>query len=149
MYSQGQYNVHSDCLSRLPLPDTVEETEPYEIVCALNEVDFDFVSCHDVKLHTDCDPDLVTLKQYIRTGFPERISNANLTKFKAYVPELTITEGCIMFRHRVFIPPSLRKQVLNVLHENHPGVVSMKALARSVIWYPGMDSDIESLVLNC
>ena len=149
VYSQGQYNVHSDCLSRLPLPDTVEETEPYEIVCALNEVDSDFVSCHDVKLHTDCDPDLVTLKQYIRTGFPERISNANLTKFKAYVPELTITKGCIMFRHRVFIPPSLRKQVLNVLHENHPGVVSMKALARSVIWYPGMDSDIESLVLNC
>ena len=25
----------------------------------------------------------------------------------------------------------------------------MKALARSLIWYPGLDSDITSLVLNC
>ena len=149
MYTRGQENVHSDCLSRLPLPETVTEAEPYEIVSTLQTVEKDFVTCTDIARHTDGDPDFVTLKQYIRTGCPDRINNSNLSKFKSVLPNLTITKGCIMFQNRVFIPPALRDRVLDLFHENHPGIVAMKAVSRSVIWYPGMDKDIHSLVSNC
>ena len=39
--------------------------------------------------------------------------------------------------------------MLNELHQDHPGISRMKAIARSHIWWPGVDSDIETLVKSC
>lgn len=47
------------------------------------------------------------------------------------------------------IPPSLRRQVLDELHQGHIGVVKMKTLARSHAWCPGIDRDIELLAKSC
>ena len=150
MYSRGRDNVNSDCLSRLPLPITVNESEPYEIVSTLSALDNEYISCSTIKEHTDRDPDLITLKNFIRNGFPDKIPNPSLSKFKSLIPNLSIVQGCIMYQqNRVFIPHTLRKSVIELFHENHPGVVGMKALARSLIWYPGMDSYINGLVLSC
>lgn len=148
-YSRGQENVHSDFLSRLPLPDSVTEAEPYEIICTLESLEKDYVTPSVIKTHTDSDPNLIILKQYIRTGCPDRFNNKTLSKFKSIIPDLTITKGCIMYQNRVFIPEALRTKVLNLFHENHPGIVAMKALTRSLIWYPGLDRDVTNLVQSC
>jgi hypothetical protein len=49
----------------------------------------------------------------------------------------------------VVIPSVLREKVLKELHEVHPGVSRMKALARSYVWWPNMDLEIEYLVKDC
>ena len=38
---------------------------------------------------------------------------------------------------------------MEVLHSTHPGVSRMKTLARSYVWWPSRDSDIEKRVKNC
>ena len=54
-----------------------------------------------------------------------------------------------MWGDRVIIPTSLRSVVLNELHEVHPGVVQMKSLARSFVWWSNVDHDIEQVVKGC
>ncbi|XP_056138833.1 uncharacterized protein K02A2.6-like [Lampris incognitus] len=63
--------------------------------------------------------------------------------------DLTIQQGCLMWGTRVVVPPKLRPRVLNELHTAHQGVVRMKSLARSYVWWPGMDSQIELQAKSC
>ena len=39
--------------------------------------------------------------------------------------------------------------MLEELHKTHPGVSKMKALARSYVWWPHMDKEIEEVVRTC
>ncbi|XP_058017270.1 uncharacterized protein K02A2.6-like [Ahaetulla prasina] len=57
--------------------------------------------------------------------------------------------GCLLWGDRVVIPEKLRKKVLDLLHEGHPGIVRMKGLARSYVWWPQMDSEIAERVGKC
>lgn len=148
-YSKGSDNVQSDCLSRLPLPDTVTEIEPFEIIFSIDSLDNMNVTSSDVALHTKMDKNLVELLSYIRSGFPNKLLNAELNVYKRFVNELTIMKGCIMLNNRVLIPASLRQQVLKQLHEGHPGICSMKSMARAILWYPGIDGDIINFVKQC
>ena len=148
-YSRGKDNVHSDCLSRLPLADTIAESEPYELVFTMSSLDNSPVTCEHVKHHTNLDVDLTELKQYIKYGFPAKITNNNLKPFRNLVSQLSLMKGCILFQNRVVIPQTLQQLVLNQMHEGHPGITAMKSQARSLIWYPNMDRDITELVKAC
>ena len=47
------------------------------------------------------------------------------------------------------IPPKLRPQVLELLHVGHFGMQRMKQLARSVVYWPHLNTDIEKLSRSC
>ncbi|XP_029141278.1 uncharacterized protein K02A2.6-like, partial [Protobothrops mucrosquamatus] len=55
----------------------------------------------------------------------------------------------LLWGSRVVIPALLRARILISLHEGHPGIVRMKALARSHLWWPRIDRAIESQVHGC
>ena len=57
--------------------------------------------------------------------------------------ELAVESSCLTWGNKVVIPFQLRENILIELHENHPGIVRMKALACSHVWWPNMDSEIE------
>lgn len=40
-------------------------------------------------------------------------------------------------------------RVLDSLHEGHVGTVKMKSLARSYVWWPGIDKQIEDITKTC
>ena len=59
---------------------------------------------------------------------------------------MSIFQGCILYNEKVLVPTALQQPVLRVIHEGHPGIVAMKSIARSLVWYPNIDNDIENLV---
>ena len=50
---------------------------------------------------------------------------------------------------RVVIPQKLRQRVLDELHEDHLGIVKMKALARNYDWWPKTDKELKELIKHC
>lgn len=53
--------------------------------------------------------------------------------------------GSFMFLYLV----NCAKIILDELHIGHLGVVKMKELARSFVWWPNIDQQIEHLVKEC
>ena len=56
---------------------------------------------------------------------------------------------CVLRGTRIVVPPPARESLLHDLHEGHPGMSRMKELARSFMWWPNIDADIEHQVQQC
>ena len=76
-------------------------------------------------------------------------SGSHLVPFKTRQDELSTQQGCILWGAQVIVPPSLQENVLQELHDTHLGISRMKALARSYVWWPNIDSHIERTVSSC
>ena len=64
----------------------------------------------------------------------------------AFLPELSLYEGCVLWGARVVLLSTLQEAILAELHEGHPG---MEGLARSYVWWPAINDDIETTVRLC
>ena len=67
-------------------------------------------------------------------GWPDQPdSDQELAPYVQRRLELGVEGGCLLWGCRVVVPPRGRKRALQMLHESHPGMVRMKALARSYV----------------
>ncbi|XP_031349038.1 uncharacterized protein K02A2.6-like isoform X3 [Photinus pyralis] len=79
----------------------------------------------------------------------ERGRNLGRYGYKAPEKNYTLSGGCLLFEHRVVIPPIFRQPILNDLHAAHVGIVKMKGIARSFVYWPGIDGEIEQVAKSC
>ena len=54
-----------------------------------------------------------------------------------------------MWDMKVIVPNKLQGRVLEELHTGHMGIVKMKSLARTHVWWPIIDKQIEEIVQKC
>ena len=135
-------------MSRLPLPMTWSpKCENVECYFLDTEVVTN-VTSQMIKKETQLDPVLSQVYNYVISGWPH-VVDPSLVPFKTRQDELSTRHGCLLWGARVIVPPSLQEKVLQELHDTHPGISRMKALARSYVWWPNMDSDIELTVSSC
>ena len=144
---------HADCLSRLPANGSPsesisEDTEAEKVLLAAHLDDIGSLSPQKLRLMTSRDPILSQVLHCIRTGWAKNPS-ADLQPYNSRQTELYEMDGVIMWGTRVIIPPKARDVILSELHACHFGAVKMKSVARSSVWWPGIDGEIERLSAGC
>ena len=146
-YRKSADNAEADCFSRLPLPDgTADEDENYVFQTVVDKLP---VQACEVAKSTRADPLFGKVYEFVSSGWSNQCSEPELQPFWSRREELSLEDGCLLWGRRVLIPPALQPQLIEELHDCHPGICRMKALARSFVWWPGIDIDLENVVRTC
>ena len=89
--------------------------------------------------------------RYVREGWPSKNTETNnkVNKFRKLSDSLSTCHGCLIDGSRVGIPQSLQSKVLDLLHLGHFGMERMKQLARTAVYWPGIDAAIEMASRRC
>jgi hypothetical protein len=150
VHRSGVTLLKADALSRLPLPQRPDAVPvPAEVVLAMDSLDVGPVTSEDVRTWTRRDPHLSLAVRCCMTAcWPEETPDW-LLPFRRREKELSVHDGCLLWGSRVVIPSVGRQRMLDNLHLGHPGASRMKALARSNIWWPNMDREIEEKSASC
>ncbi len=149
------------------LADALSRAFPLEIVHEQFEADIDserFVhlmstesyvtdrKLQAIRSEVSTDQTVILLQRQIQTGWPERKSLVP-TDIRAYHQdrhELTTEDGLLIYKaHNILIPPKLRRDTLNKLHQLHQGMAKTKRLARESIYWPGMNAEFDDVVSTC
>ena len=150
-YRNTHRHCNADGLSRLPISNTASddpEDEAIHIYYA-SQTDPLPVTAAQIRMQTSRDPTLASVLQFVKQGWPERCPSSELQVYFNRRNELTAHLDCLVWGNRTVIPPKLQPAVLDELHEGHPGIVRMKAIARSYVWWQGIDASLETRVKAC
>ncbi|XP_048479394.1 uncharacterized protein K02A2.6-like isoform X1 [Plutella xylostella] len=139
----------ADALSRLPVHDSIKIVESPEQSYLHFASDALLLDNNAIKKNTIRDPILSRVLSFIRDGWPTTVEIDQLKPYYNRRHELYDELGCVMWGHRVIIPQSCREVVMRELHETHMGIVKTKAIARSYVWWPGLDEEIEQRCRAC
>ncbi|PIO61805.1 reverse transcriptase, partial [Teladorsagia circumcincta] len=108
------------------------------------------VSTETIRTATKDDPVIKKIIDYTKSGkWPKIDRTSPFWHYYNRRDTLTTVEDCLLTASRIVIPRSLQHRVLHTLHKAHPGQTRMKMLARSYVYWPTLDNDIEQLVRNC
>ena len=103
------------------------------------------MSIQEIERESDVDAELSQLRKCIRTG---EWDNAP-SHYKVVRQELSTLGQLVLRGTRLLIPSRLRKQVLDLGHEGHQGVVKTKQRLRTKVWWPGIDRQVEEKCRTC
>ncbi len=91
------------------------------------------------------------LAQFIKAGFPSSRENVpeSLQQYWQYRDRLSCADSVILMDGRVLVPATLRHEVLRALDAAHQGTSRMSSRTRSIVFWPGITTDIETVRNRC
>lgn len=150
-HRSGRILGTADALSRLPQVGSNESTPvPGEWSMLVNFLDWAPVTSATIAAATRVDPILGRVAKACEMGWQSGFhADEQFLPFFRRKDELSLQDGCVLWGSRVVIPTKLRESMLKELHAGHAGASRMKELARSYLWWPKLDTDIEEECKSC
>ncbi|UYV67855.1 K02A2.6-like [Cordylochernes scorpioides] len=149
-YTNKDTMLCADAFSRLPLEEMNSREDNIDLVT--HDISFLNVTPLDhliIEEETNKDPVLNKLKEYLLEDPQLAKKDETMKPFLSKLENFSVLQGCIFVDSRAVIPSTCQDQMLKLLHQSHIGINRMKSLARSSVWWPKMDSQIEEFVKEC
>ena len=141
---------NADAMSHLPLKFKPMLTpQPPEFVLTLETLSQTLITCSQIQTWTRQDPALSSVLRYVQLGWPQECPREELKPFWSRRNELALVDDYVLWGSRIVVPKTGHAKLLNELHKGHPGISRMKALARTIMWWPGIDQDVKNTVNQC
>ena len=157
-YTPGRLMFLADTLSRAYLEnqDTAEGSEleeemeimVHELVADKPVSDQKLI---ELKAATAQDNTLQTLLHVVCEGWPQHrnLLPMEVRPFWHCKEEIHEAEGLLFRGEAIIIPEAMRRGIRVLLHEAHLGIEKTKTRARHLVYWPGINSDIEEMVSQC
>jgi len=154
VWKPGKQIPVADALSRYYLPEYGKKLmNDDEMVCqCITEIiPFSQPRQKQLREETAKDSVLVKLSDIIMNGWPENKHElpACIHPYWEYRDELTVYDGVVFRGDRVVIPQAMRPEMLRIIHEGHFGIVLCKRRARDVLFWPGINAQIQDMISKC
>ena len=96
------------------------------------------------------DSTVMTLVSYCSSGWPDKHRlKAEVKPYWEHRGKLTVNRGLLLFGDRIIIPKQLQAHTLEKIHQGHQGIERCRLRALSAVWWPGLTTDIETMVKQC
>lgn len=91
------------------------------------------------------------LYKMVMNGWPKdkNAVHKDIQPYWTFREELSCSSGLLFKSAKLIVPNQMRQEMLSKIHESHLGVVKCKERARDVLYWPGMSTQIETVVLQC
>ena len=150
-YIPGTTNQLVDCLSCLGNQKDTIKLPKLQVNQITKQLQARSNSLQQLRVATQADDQLAILKHTIMQGWPKNIKQVppEIQPYWTFREELTIEDGLILKGTRIVIPNKQWQAILKQLHEGHLGLNKCKLRAKETVYWPGLNNELENLVLNC
>jgi transposase InsO family protein len=100
----------------------------------------------DIAAETVKDPELQEVREHVKNGWE---TGKCCRPYYHFQEEITVVQGVLLKGSRVIIPHSMRGEMIKRVHEGHLGIEKSKRRARTTMYWPNMNEDIQRVVSKC
>ncbi|XP_040066107.1 uncharacterized protein K02A2.6-like [Ixodes scapularis] len=121
-----------------------EEEEKFQ-VNSLEHISVTQDRLNEIRDATAADVQMRLLREYAQTSWPEQKEQVPQLgrPFWSYREEIHEENGLVLRSNKIIIPTAIRSKILNLLHTAHAGKDKMKRRAREILFWPGINADID------
>ena len=153
-HKPGKDLVDADTLSRAPLPvldPEIEKEISYYVHTVVSNMPISDEMMVRLPRATSENGSLQQLKTTVINGCPEtrRETPAKVPEYWHCREEISEIDGILLKNEKIIIPYSLRTEMLEKIHAGHMGVEKSKRHARDILYWPGMNGQVEKMILKC
>jgi hypothetical protein len=149
-YKPGKEMILADTLSRAYIPEcepdasNMEDEIEYHAHSVLHRMPVSTNKMEKIREETSKDPTMMILLNAIRRGWPQtrRQTPVEIHEFWNYRDEMSENDGVVLKGDRIFIPATLRSEMLARIHDSHLGIEKCRRRARDILFWPQYMIDI-------
>ena len=148
-YLPGKEQYLADTLSRASLDEVPPDNDDDLEVNMLDRISV--APAKYVKFQQATANELHELYRMTQLGWPDTKQQVphSIREYWDARAEIACMDGIVYRGMGIVVPPSLRAEMLTIIHRSHQGMVKTKQRAREALYWPGMGAQIEEKIADC
>lgn len=149
-HAPGKTIQLADYLSRYMMKanDNDEDKTLTEAILTINVSDERKI---EIQKETEKDEVLRKIKEYCKHGWPDNKTKCaeSLRYYYKLRENILLEDEILFYNERIIVPASMRRAILEKLHEPHFGINKTQKRAKESVFWPSICNEIEQVVSQC